>query len=661
MKKKLALLATTLAGLIILPALDLPQAQADKPKVVILGIDGMDPRLLDRFLKAGRLPNFSKLIERGDFKPLQTTMPPLSPVAWSTFITGTDPGHHRIFDFLHRDPRSLAPEFALVRTTPSSWNLEIGSWVIPLSGGKTEQLRQGPAFWELLEEKGIPATIYRMPVNFPPSTRGRSLSGMGTPDILGTPGTFSFFTDNPSDNQSQISGGKVYRVEVQDHLVRATLTGPANTFRSPRDLGRGYPEVPDMSTDFQVYLDPEEPVAKLVVQDTEFILQQGEWSDWVPIRFEALPYLVGVSATARFYLQQVRPDFRLYVTPLQISLQDPAMPITNPPEWAGDLRQALGDFYTQELPEETKALSAGIFGVHEFWEQLQFVYGEQRRQLDYALEHFEEGLLFFYFSTVDQGSHMLWYLMDPQHPAFKPDPVLEKAIPRLYDQMDEVLGRVLEAVNEETTVIVMSDHGFAPFYWEVNLNSWLAQKEYVRLLDPTRREGFPLFTNVDWSRTRAYALGLNGLYLNLEGREREGIVSRGEEAGRLLDSLERDLLAMTDPRNGKKVVSFVLRTGRDYPGAHGADQAPDIIVGYAPGYRSSWKNPLGEFPPEIFLDNLDPWSGDHSIDYRQVPGILVTNRKISLDKPTLQDLTVSVLAQFGVSKAATMSGRNCLN
>jgi len=226
--------------------------------------------------------------------------------------------------------------------------------------------------------------------------------------------------------------------------------------------------------------------------------------------------------------------------------------------------------------------------------------------------------------------------------------------------MDEALGRVMQSVDDDTTLIVMSDHGFNPFYWEVNLNSWLVDKGYVKLKDLTQRDGVTLFQNVDWSGTQAYALGLNGLYVNLRGRESNGIVSQGAEYDQVLDRLEADLLAMQDPRNGNHPITLVTRTHRDLKGTNVAS-APDLIIGYNRGYRSSWKSPLGEFPREVFLDNRDPWSGDHSVDYRLVPGILLSNRKISLDKPALYDLTVGVLDEYGVRKLPAMIGQDCLD
>ncbi len=648
-------LLVLLGAVVAVAALSL-DSHPPAPRVVVLGIDGMDPRLLQRFMDAGDMPHFRELAAGGSFTPLQTTMPPLSPVAWSTFITGALPDHHGVFDFLHRDPVKLLPESAMARTTPPAWTLSLGSWVIPLEGGKIEQLRQGRAFWEYLWELGISVTIYRIPVNFPPVEAGRALSGMGTPDLLGTSGTFTFYTSGPVSEE--VSGGRVVPVRIEDLRVVMKLEGPANTFRVKPAEG-GEMEHPHLAVGFSADLDGEQPVVRLQVPDRELVLREGEWSDWVPLTFDAIPYLVTVHSACRFYLQQVRPEFRLYVSPLQISPASPAMPITHPEDWAGELHEQLGLFYTQELAEETKAFSSGLLSGHEFWEQSQSVYREQRSMLDAALENFEDGFLFFYFSSVDQGCHMLWRYSDPDHPAYVEDPLLGGSIRTLYREMDEALGRILQAAGRDTTVIVMSDHGFAPFYWEVNLNSWLLDRGYVKLEDATRRDGITAFANVDWSGTRAYAVGLNGLYVNLRGRERQGIVSQGRDYQALLDRLEQDLLAMVDPRNGNHPVSYVLRGG-EAAGAAGR-RGPDLIVGYAHGYRSSWKSPLGEFPLTVFQDNLDPWSGDHSMDYRQVPGILLSNRRVSLPEPALYDLTVAVLDEYGVPRPEGMLGQDCLD
>ncbi len=640
-------------------------------KVLVLGIDGMDPKLLQKFVNEAKMPNFESLIAQGDFKPLQTSIPPQSPVAWSTFITGMDPGGHGIFDFIHRDPETMNFFLSMSQAMPPEKTIRVGSWVIPLSEGKIEQLRKGTAFWQVLEEHGVPTTIYKIPANFPPvPSSGKSLSGMGTPDIRGNPGEFSLYTtDVPSQARRitrsvySVPGGNIYKVEPEDYRIGAQLVGPSNSFRLVSKGSRSRRERvehPDCTIDFNVYLDPEKPVAKIVVQDDQFILNEGEWSDWIRVDFEAVPYMVSISAIGRFYLQQVRPEFRLYVSPLQINPEDPAMPISTPDDWSHDLYEKLGYFYTQMLPEDTKALQEGIFTGREFWEQAQFVYRERRKALEYFLSEFQDGLLFFYFSSLDQGSHMLWRYMDPKHPGYDPEAtLLQKGIETIYREMDDSLGYVLDTIDNDTVLIIMSDHGFCPFYWGVNLNSWLLEKGYLKLRYAAHRGRSEFFQNVDWDRTQAYALGLNGLYVNLKGREKNGIVSPGAEYEDLLNRLEKDLLEMEDPVRKRHPVSQVTQTHRDFHGPY-IENAPDIIVGYNWGYRCSWESPLGSFPEELYPENSDPWSGDHCMDSRIIPGVLVTNQRITLDQPALYDLTVAVLDEFGVSPLPGMIGRDCI-
>jgi predicted AlkP superfamily phosphohydrolase/phosphomutase len=352
---------------VLLVAGALPAGAEQAKKVVVLGIDGLDPKLLQHFADEGALPNFKKLMTEGEFKPLQTTTPPLSHIAWSTFITGMDPGGHGIFDFIHRDPKSVMPYMSMARAVPSSRTIKLGSWELPLSGGGVDNLRQGRAFWQILEEHGIPTTVYHMPANFPPAeSSGKAISGMGTPDIIGSPGTFSYYSQQPVPNAANITGGKAYVVNVKDNRIEAKLYGPENSFRreerpSRRRTKTGEREMeykhPTATVDFTVYLDPEKPVAKFVVGDNEFILEEGEWSDWKTVDFEFVPMLVSASAIGRFYLKQVRPNFQLYVTPLQINPDDPVMPISTPEEWSHHLCHELGYFYTQELPEDTKAFT----------------------------------------------------------------------------------------------------------------------------------------------------------------------------------------------------------------------------------------------------------------------------------------------------------------
>ena len=639
----LALLAC--AGLVACGSGNSPTSK----KMIVLGIDGMDPKILGKLMEEGKMPNFSKLAAEGSFMPLGTSIPPQSPVAWSDFITGMDPGGHGIFDFIHREPETYMPYLSTSKTEEPEEDdvIEIGDWMIPMSSAEIKLLRKGKAFWQILEENGVPTTIIKIPANFPPAeSDGRSISGMGTPDVLGTYGTFSYFTDYPAKfEDDDVTGGEIYSVSVYDNCVEAKLEGPKNSFKKGN---------PNLTVDFKVCIDPVEPVAKIEIQDTEFLLNEGEWSDWVQIDFEAVPYLVNVSGICRFYLREARPDFGLYVTPINIDPFDPAMPISTPEDYAADIAEELGAYYTQGMPEDTKAFSADALGVEDYLKQSEIVQAERLALYDHVLEDFDEGLLFFYFCSLDQNSHMLWFLADEKHPIYEKE-LAEKhghTLEQIYLNMDAVVGKVLDKLDDNTTLIVMSDHGFAPFYRTFNLGTWLKDNGYLTL---TNDEEGEFYMNVDWSRTRAYPLGLNGLYVNQRGREGMGIVNRSEK-DKLLDEITEKLLQVRDPENGEQAILRVYKTSEVYTNA---DEmlVPDAIVGYNSGYRASWETAIGSFPKILFADNEERWSGDHCMASEVVPGIILSNKKVKASSPQLRDLTPTMLAEFGVEAPPEMTGK----
>ncbi len=512
-------------------------------KLIILGIDGMDPQLLKKFMAEGKMPNFSALAQKGSFRLLTTSIPPQSPVAWSNLITGMNAGGHGIFDFIHRDPKTLQPYFSASRVEPPKHAIHLGNWVIPIGSGTAEQLRQGKAFWETLDDYGVPNTIFRMPSNFPPvKTKGQTLSGMGTPDLRGSYGTFSFYTDDPMTAAGVVEGGQIIPVSVEDSQVNAKLIGPDNTFR------KGSP--PTLEP-FTVAIDPLEAVAKFTVQDQKFVLREGEWSDWVHIQFQLIPFIGNVKGICRFYLKQAHPRFELYVSPINIDPADPALPLSTPKSYSRELAEEIGEFYTQGISEDTKALSAGVLDDKEYLEQAQTVLAEHRQIFDAEFPKFHSGLFFFYFSSLDLNSHMFWRLIDPQHPEYDAALAAQygSALPEFYQQIDQVLGQVMQRMDDRTTLLVLSDHGFAPYNRSFNLNTWLLNNGYITLKSEPNPDQNLAFANVDWSRTRAYGLGLNGLYLNLKGREREGIVEPGAAADALLKEIKEKLLAVRDPQN----------------------------------------------------------------------------------------------------------------
>jgi predicted AlkP superfamily phosphohydrolase/phosphomutase len=622
--------------------------------MIILGIDGLDPDLLTKFMAEGKMPNFARLAAQGSFRRLTTSIPPQSPVAWSNMITGMNAGGHGVFDFIHRDPKTLQLYFSTSKVEGPKHSLHIGSWVIPLGGGTAEQLRHGKAFWEILDEHGVPNYVYRIPANFPPIVaKGKTLSGMGTPDLRGTYGTFTFYTDDPTAAVGALEGGEIVQVEVKNNRVATNLIGPDNTFRK---------NSPPSTEPFTVDVDPLEAVARIGVQDQQFVLKEGEWSGWVPVEFRLMPafgnWIGSVKGICRFYLKQAHPRFQLYVSPINIDPENPALPISTPSGYSRDLAKQIGEFHTQGIAEDTKALTAGVLDDKEFLEQSHTVLAEHRRAFDAEFPKFHEGLFFFYFSSLDLNGHMLWRLTDPQSPAYDAASAAQNgtALEEFYEQMDQVLGEVMPEVDENTTLLVLSDHGFAPFRRSFNLNTWLLNNGYITRKAGASADSSEPFADVDWSRTRAYGLGINGLYLNVRGREREGIVDPAE-ADALLREIRQKLLEVRDPKDGSQVITRVDLASEVYQGPY-VRTGPDALVGYNRGYRSGWKTILGAFPADELEDNTNPWSGDHCMDFTKVPGVLLSNRKIEAQAPALTDMTPTILSEFGIAKTKDMMGQS---
>jgi len=474
---------------------------------------------------------------------------------------------------------------------------------------------------------------------------------MGTPDLRGSYGTFSFYTDDPMMAAGIVEGGQIIPVQVEESQVKANLIGPDNTFR------KGSPSATEA---FTVSIDPLESVAQVEVQNQKFVLREGEWSDWIPIEFQLIPFIGNVKGICRFYLKQAHPRFQLYVSPINIDPKEPALPISTPKSYSRDLADDVGEFYTQGISEDTKALSAGVLDDKEFLEQSKTVLAEHRRIFDREFPKFHSGMFFFYFSSLDLNSHMFWRLIDSHHPEYDAALAAQygSALPEFYQQIDQVLGEVMQRLDDHTTLLVLSDHGFAPYNRSFNLNTWLANHGYATL----RPDGDPdePLGNVDWSHTRAYGLGLNGLYLNLKGREQHGIVEPGAQADALLKEIKHMLLEVRDPEGGLTAITRVDRASEVYQGPY-KDRGPDLLVGYNRGYRAGWQTILGNFPADEFENNTNPWSGDHCMDYTLVPGVLLSNRPIGAMSPALTDIAPTIFAEFGIPKPDGMMGQSVLS
>ena len=623
-------------------------------KVLCLGLDGMDPQLLRRFMDEGVMPHFSRLAAEGDLRACGTSTPPQSPVAWSNFITGRDPGGHGIFDFIHRRPDTMLPMLSLAETRPPARFFKLGQWKFPRTGGEVELLRRGTPFWEPLVDAGVDVTIFKMPSNFPPSGGDmRSISGMGTPDILGTYGIFSYYTDDPPTDRD-IGGGRVVPVQTVGGRFEASIPGPMNPYREGD---------PVTTVTFEAVVDRENGTAYFQVGDAEFILQEGEWSDWLTLHYSMIPRLREVTGICRFYLMEAREHFRLYVTPVQIDPANPAMPISTPDSYARELAEATGPFYTQGLPDDTKALDEGVFADGDYVSQADLVLSERLNQYRYEMTRFrglDRGFLFFYFNSLDQNSHMFWRAMDPDSPRHDEEARAYAArIRDMYVAMDGVLGQALEAADERTALFAVSDHGFAPFYRSFHVNTWLLENGYLFVKPGHERGDVAFLGGIDWSRTRAYALGINGLYVNLRGRERHGIVDPDREREALVRELVTDLEAVVDPVTGEHPLKRVDRTDVVYHGPYAAE-APELILGYRRGYRGSNASALGELTDTPFADNLDKWSGDHCMAADEVPGILACNRPLAAGDVSLLDMAPTFLGLFGLPPVKGMEGRDLL-
>ncbi len=626
---------------------------SEGPKVVVLGFDGLDHALTRQLIDDGRLPNFARLEAMGGFTRLETTVPPHSPVAWSSFVTGMDPGGHGIFDFLHRDPETMIPYSSTAAASSGGRFLEVGPWRFPLTGGDYAQFRHGTPFWEVLEEHGVRTTVIRMPANFPVSgTASRELSGMGTSDLLGTDGTFTLYTSELFADRD-ISGGDIVELDIYDNVVEAELLGPDNPLlRTPVQL----------TAPFAVYLDPETESARIDLGDQRIVLRVGEWSDWLEVEFEMLP-TQRLHGICRMYLRALEPEFELYVSPIDHDPMAPAAPISTPPDFAAELAEAVDRFYTEGMPEDTKTLTEGVFTPEEFLAQARIAGDEVAEQYGYVLDrHLEQegGFLFYYFGNVDQIGHVRWRSRDPGHPAYDPesDAVHEDLIPTLYEGLDAIVGRTLDRLEaeaglgeggaDEPLLIVMSDHGFASWRRAFHLNAWLLENGYLTARSPDlyADEGFLL--NVDWDETRAYGIGFSGLYVNLRGRERDGTVTATERLA-LVRELRRELLAVADPETGEPAITEVhLR--EDYAFQQQTAIGPDLVVGYAKGYRGATESASGEVVGEVFSDNDSAWSGDHMMDHRTVPGVLLLSRPLGRPARGIVDLAASILAEYGVEE-----------
>lgn len=611
-------------------------------KVILLGMDGLDPKILSLLMQQRDLSNFSKLSQMGSYSPLATSNPAQSPVAWASIATGNNPGYHGIFDFLSRRVTDYMPELAILKMNPKNVFGKREAMFLPVM--------QGNSFWDYTSSHNIPSTVIKWPMTFQPKqNKAKLYAGLGVPDLKGGLGRYSFYTTKYIPrNEEGIE--KVINVKLDGNEIKTYISGPNIAKLKAKEEAKTALHINILADSTKIEID---------IDGRKFIIRKGMWSDWVGVRFK-----VGLMKTAtgivKFYLNQVNPEFELYMTAVQVNPKDPAFVISNPDNYIHELADELGNFYTLGMPEDTKALEEGRIDEEAFITMCDEIIDEQEKMLWYEINRFKDGLLAFAFFSTDRIQHIFWVTKDPEHPLYD-KAYVEKyghVIDDYYRKMDRILGEVMKQVDDETAIMVFSDHGFTSFRRTVHLNSWLVENGFMTLKQKVAaddKEGGALFQYVDWSNTQAYALGFGSIYLNIKEREKQGTIEQRTGSDSVLNEISDKLLRLTDPKVGQSAVKNVYKGSAIYSGNQ-ANKSPDLVIGFQDGYRASWQTAVGGSPAKVFDDNLKKWSGDHIMDPSIVPGILLTNFKINSDKPNLMDIAPSVLSCFGMS-APDMKGK----
>ncbi len=630
-----------------------------RKKAIVIGLDGLEPMIVESMLERGELPNLARIRNSGSYSRLKTTYPAQTPVAWSSFATGTNPGGHGIFDFISRDPATYLPDAALSRfERPKS----------AFTAPQVVNQRKGRPLWHALSQAGVPSVVLRCPCTFPPDElNGRMIAGVGVPDLRGSQNKGTFYTQNKS-----VQGGESEQVVILDSGsdFKTKVIGPRNTGQSPaRD------------TTCEIRAQVQKDQRKLMIETggspARIEVVEKSWSEWVRFKFK-FSMLQSVTGIARFYVRQIEPQIEFYVSAVNFDPAAPMFPVSAPASYAKDLAAEIGLFSTLGMAEDHNGLNNGRLDESAYLAQCELVLEERERLMRFELDRFAEGFFFLLYDTPDRVQHMLWRFRDPEHPGFEPDLAREFStlIEQHYARCDKLLSPVLDKVDENTLLFVLSDHGFNTFRRAFDTNTWLWQNGLLALKDGRKPsedlgEGF---ASVDWSQTYAYAVGLGGIYMNFKGREREGVVEDGTEAERVRQAIQNGLARISDTSTQRAAVRSVSRREDLYSGPY-ATHAPDLLVNFHPGFRVSWESAVGGFANSLIADNMRKWSGDHIVDPEAVPGILFVNRNLTTGAaragtpvhphanqvtPNIIDLAPTILNHLEVPVPETMEGKSLL-
>jgi predicted AlkP superfamily phosphohydrolase/phosphomutase len=687
------------------------------PKLIILGFDGVDAKLAQKWMDEGKLPNLAKLRGQGTFAPLRSTIPSQTPVSWSTFATGLNPGRHGVFDFLKRDPKTYTPSFAAFdqESEPFLWGPRT-PWILGalaaaavlllfflalklfrvrtvvaaavaltlavLAGGGTgvaadrllpkekpvaKNRQHGETFWALLGKQGKRVQVMRIPVTFPPVPypHGKLLTGLGTPDLSGRIGKPFYFT---SELFFQPKGGGDFSVEVVELVdnkgaIDTEIKGPPNEL---------FPKESDfIKIPMKLTVPEDKKSLQIQVSGNDLNVKPGEWTDWVRFTFPFNP-LIKIQGIGRFRLLSVEPEVRLYLSPIQFDPENlpPGFAITTPDSFIDELTGHHGLFKTIGWMIDTWSLTNGTIPEEVFLEDVKLTVDKEREILNGELSQADWDVLVHYFEFTDRVQHMMFRFFDPKHPLWTAEGAAKwgGSILQSYQQMDQIVGDTMQKMPPGTRLMVLSDHGFASFRRSMNYNTWLAKNGFMTLTgeDPHRKNLEDLFdqgdffVNVDWSKTKAYALGLGQVYINLKGREAKGIVEPGAEYEQVRMAIKQGLEAFVDEETGEKPVAHVFTREEAY-GTFDPELIPDLIPSNNEGFRVGWQDSLGGIGKTIVEPNMEIWSGDHCSVYPPlVKGILFANFKLDGKGAYMGDVMPTILDLYGVQPPTKLDGRSLL-
>ncbi len=651
-------------------------------KLVILGFDGMDPHLVQRWMSEGQLPNIAKVAKRGGFYPLQTTHSPESPTAWASFATGVNAGKHNIYDFLVRDTTTYLPDLGMVKRTPPKFLLNY----IPISRPKIESIRGGTSFWVTAGRAGVQSEVLTVPVTFPPEVvpNGEMLSGLPLPDIRGTMGTFSYYATDLSryEEGNTEMGGILRRLVFEGDVAQTELVGPPNPIvrQKIEAIRRKEPNITDadrtqlaelqatqdVRVPFTIHWDRAAKAATIDIEGNSIRLNEGQWSKWIDLTFE-INLLVRLQGMAQMRLMNAGSELQLYISPVNFKPDNPPVPMSYPDGFSGQLFRRLGYYRTLGWAEATWPLNEDRMDEKTFMDDLFVAFDDRARVILDRIDQKNWDMVVGVIESTDRVQHMMWRLLDPKHPMYDPKLAAQfgDSVERVYRHADDFVGEVMRRVGPDVPIVIVSDHGFHSWRKAVNLDTWLVQNGYMVLKGQEASDkkladlfgGGTFWENVDWSKTRAYAMGIGQIYFNLRGRESQGIVSPGAEATQLADELSKKLLTMTDPEDGTPIIRNVYKRDDIYKGEY-LQNASELQVGMNDGYRVSWQTTLGGSPPGIVYPNARKWSADHGgYDYAITSGVLITSRPANTPDPRIIDIAPTVLKYFGVPIPADIDGK----